>query len=69
MRDNLRRSAIRDALTQTSPSHPKGDFARHLTTLAALIVTSWAARARSCHIATTVPWDQARMPRQTSFAR
>jgi Transposase DDE domain len=38
MSDNLRRyRAIRDALTQWYPGEPKGNRARHLTTLAALI--------------------------------
>jgi hypothetical protein len=38
MSDNLRvYRAIKDALYQLSPSEPKGDFARHLTTLAMLI--------------------------------
>jgi hypothetical protein len=38
MSDNLRvYRAIRDALHQLSPTQPKGDFARHLTTLAMLI--------------------------------
>ncbi len=38
MRDNLRRyRAIRNALTQASPTPPTGNFARHLQTLAALI--------------------------------
>ena len=38
MRDNLRRSrAIHNALKQASPAQPKGNVARHLPTLAALI--------------------------------
>ena len=38
MSDNLRLyRAIHDALHQLSPTEPKGDFARHLTTLAMLI--------------------------------
>ena len=38
MSNNLRRyRAIRDALTQWYPGEPKGNLARHLTTLAALI--------------------------------
>ena len=38
MSDNLRQyRAIRDALTQGYPGEPKGQFARHLVTLAALI--------------------------------
>ena len=39
MRDNLRRyRAIRDALTQCYPGQPSGTVARHLITLAALII-------------------------------
>jgi len=38
MSDNLRQyRAIRDALTQGYPGEPKGRFARHLVTFAALI--------------------------------
>jgi len=38
MSDNLRRFyAIRQCLNQLYPTPPKGNFARHLTTLAALI--------------------------------
>jgi len=38
MSDNLRRyRAIRQALTQCYPGEPKGNMARHLNTLAALI--------------------------------
>jgi len=38
MSDNLRQyRAIRDALIQGYPGEPKGQFARHLVTLAALI--------------------------------
>ena len=38
MSDNLRRyRAIRNALTQAYPAQPKGNVARHLHTLAALI--------------------------------
>lgn len=38
MSDNLRvYRAIKDALHQLSPTEPKGDFARHLTTLAMLV--------------------------------
>jgi hypothetical protein len=40
MSDNLRRyRAIRAALTQGYPGQPTGTVARHLTTLAALVVS------------------------------
>jgi hypothetical protein len=57
MSDNLRRyRAIRDALTQWYPEEPKGNRARHLTTLAALI--SGIVAGKSSHlpkIASQVP--------------
>lgn len=49
MSDNLRRyRAIRDALTQWYPDEPKGNRARHLTTLAALI--SGIVAGKSTHL-------------------
>jgi hypothetical protein len=57
MSDNLRRyRAIRQALTQCYPSEPRGQMARHLNTLAALI--SGIVGSQSCQlprIATKIP--------------
>ena len=57
MSDNLRRyRAIRDALTQGYPGEPKGNRARHVTTLAALISGIVASKSTQLpKIATQVP--------------
>ena len=57
MSDNLRRyRAIRAALTQTSPTPPTGNVARHLHTLAALISGMVGGTSPQLpHIAAKVP--------------
>src|SRR5712671_7632815 len=57
MSDNLRRShAIRNALVQCYPTSSRGNFARHLTTLAALISGIVGSKSSQLpHIATKVP--------------
>jgi len=57
MSDNLRRyRAIRAALTQTSPTPPTGNVARHLHTLAALISGIVGGKSTQLpHIAAKVP--------------
>jgi hypothetical protein len=57
MSDNLRRyRAIRDALTQASPTPPTGNVARHVQTLAALISGIVGGKSTQLpHIATKVP--------------
>src|SRR5919106_3678870 len=57
MSDNLRRyRAIRDALAQCYPTSSRGNFARHLNTLAALISGIVGSKSTQLpHIATKVP--------------
>jgi hypothetical protein len=57
MSDNLRRyRAIRHALAQCYPTSCQGNFARHLTTLAALISGIVGSKSSQLpHIATKVP--------------
>src|SRR5437667_9965227 len=57
MSDNLRRyRAIRHALAQCYPTASQGNFARHLTTLAALISGIVGSKSSQLpHIATKVP--------------
>jgi hypothetical protein len=57
MRDNLRRyRAIREAFTQWYPGEPKGNLARHVTTLAALISGIVASKSTQLpKIASQVP--------------
>src|SRR5713101_825732 len=71
MSDNLRRyHAIRNALTQASPTQPTGNLARHLNTLAALI--SGIAGSKSTqlpNIAAKVPNGTKPESRVKRFAR
>ena len=71
MRDNLRRyCAIRNALKQAYPAQPKGNFARHLTTLAALISGIVGSKsAQLPHIAAKVPNGTKPESRVKRFAR
>ena len=71
MRDNLRRyCAIRNALTQASPAQPKGNCARHLTTLAALISGIVGSKSTQLpHIAAKVPHGTKPESRVKRFAR
>jgi hypothetical protein len=62
MSDNLRRyHAIRNALTQASPTQPTGNLARHLNTLAALIsgIVGKQEHAAAPHRRESAHWDEA----------
>jgi hypothetical protein len=71
MRDNLRRyCAIRNALKQAYPAQPKGNFARHLNTLAALISGIVGSKSTQLpHIAAKVPNGAKPESRVKLFAR
>ncbi len=71
MRDNLRRyHAIRNALTQASPTQPTGNRARHLNTLAALISGIVGSKSTQLpHIAAKVPNGTKPESRVKRFAR
>ena len=71
MRDNLRRyRAIRQALAQCYPTASHGNFARHLTTLAALISGIVGSKSTQLpHIATKVPDGTKPESRVKRFAR
>jgi len=71
MSDNLRQyRAIRDALTQGYPGEPKGQRARHLTTLAALISGIVASKSTQLpRVATKVPDGTKPDSRVKRFAR
>jgi len=71
MSDNLRRyRAIRQALAQCYPTASHGNFARHLTTLAALISGIVGSKSTQLpHIATKVPDGTKPESRVKRFAR
>ena len=71
MSDNLRRyHAIRNALTQASPTQPTGNLARHLNTLAALISGIVGSKSTQLpHIAAKVPTGTKPESRVKRFAR
>src|SRR3989449_9344503 len=71
MSDNLRRyHAIRNALTQASPTQPTGNLARHLTTLAALISGIVGSKSTQLpNIAAKVPNGTKPESRVKRFAR
>src|SRR5467141_3489439 len=71
MSDNLRRyRAIRNALTQAYPAQPKGNVARHLHTLAALISGIVGSKSTQLPtIATKVPDGTKPESRVQRFAR
>jgi len=71
MSDNLRRyRAIRNALTQAYPAQPKGNVARHLQTLAALISGIVGSKSTQLPtIATKVPDGTKPESRVKRFAR
>ena len=71
MRDNLRRyCAIRNALKQAYPAQPKGNLARHLNTLAALISGIVGSKSTQLpHIAAKVPNGTKPESRVKHFAR
>ena len=71
MSDNLRQyRAIRDALIQGYPGEPKGQFARHLVTLAALISGIVASKSTQLpQVASNVPDGNKPESRIKRFAR
>src|SRR3989442_2305871 len=71
MSDNLRRyHAIRNALTQASPTQPTGNLARHLNTLAALISGIVGSKSTQLpNIAAKVPNGTKPESRVKRFAR
>jgi hypothetical protein len=71
MSDNLRRyRAIRHALAQCYPASSRGNFARHLNTLAALISGIVGSKSTQLpHIATKVPDGTKPASRVKRFAR
>src|SRR5882724_6956698 len=71
MSDNLRRyRAIRHALVQCYPTSSRGNFARHLNTLAALISGIVGSKSTQLpHIATKVPDGTKPESRVKRFAR
>src|SRR2546428_4979217 len=71
MSDNLRRyRAIRDALVQCYPTSSRGNSARHLNALAAVISGIVGSKSTQLpHIATKVPDDTKPESRVKRFAR